>query len=61
MQSSIYSKDKEIFNKVLKLREIQSVDIRFSIAVNSTILLLGFKRVQHRGVSQTRSGTLMNE
>ena len=42
MQSSIYSKDKEIFNKVLKLREIQSVDIRFSIAVNSTILLLGF-------------------
>ena len=34
MQSSIYSKDKEIFNKVLKLREIQSVDIRFSVAVN---------------------------
>lgn len=40
MQSSIYSKDKEIFNKVLKLREIQSVDIRFSIAVNSTIFSL---------------------
>ena len=59
MQSSIYSKDKEIFNKVLKLREIQSVDIRFSIAVNSTILLLGFKPVQHSGVSQKRNGTLM--
>ena len=61
MQSSIYSKDKEIFNKVLKLREIQSVDIRFSIAVNSTILLLGFKPVQLSGVSQKRNGTLMNE
>ena len=61
MQSSIYSKDKEIFNKVLKLREIQSVNIRFSIAVNSTILLLGFKPVQHSGVSQKRNGTLMNE
>ena len=61
MQSSIYSKDKEIFNKVLKLREIQSVDIRFSIAVNSTILLLGFKPVHHSGVSQKRNGTLMNE
>lgn len=42
MQSSIYSKDKEIFNKVLKLREIQSVDIRFSIAVNSTIFFINF-------------------
>ena len=61
MQSSIYSKDKEIFNKVLKLREIQSVDIRFSIAVNSTILLLGFKPFQHSSVSQKRNGTLMNE
>ena len=50
MQSSIYSKDKEIFNKVLKLREIQSVDIRFSIAVNSTILLLGQSPVCHCGV-----------
>ena len=50
MQSSIYSKDKEIFNKVLKLREIQSVDIRFSIAVNSTILLLGFKPVHQSSV-----------
>ena len=61
MQSSIYSKDKEIFNKVLKLREIQSVDIRFSIAVNSTILLLGFKPVHQSSVSQKRNGTLMNE
>ena len=61
MQSSIYSKDKEIFNKVLKLREIQSVDIRFSIAAYSTILLLGFKPVQHSGVSQKRNGTLMNK
>ena len=59
MQSSIYSKDKEIFNKVLKLREIQSVDIRFSIAVNSTILLLGFKPVHQSSVPQKR--TLMNE
>ena len=42
MQSSIYSKDKEIFNKVLKLREIQSVDIRFSIAVNSIIFSINF-------------------
>ena len=60
MQSSIYSKDKEIFNKVLKLREIQSVDIRFSIAVNSTILLLGFKPVQHRSFRR-ETGTLMNK
>ena len=61
MQSFKYFKDKGIFNKVLKLREIQSVDIRFSIAVNSTILLLGFKPVQHSGVSQKRNGTLMNK
>ena len=42
MQSSIYSKDKEIFNKVLKLREIQSVDIRFSIAVNCIVFFINF-------------------
>ena len=61
MQSSIYSKDKEIFNKVLKLREIQSVDIRFSIAVNSIIFFLGFKPFQHSGVSQKINGTLINK
>ena len=42
MQSSIYYKDKEIFNKVLKLREIQSVDIRFSIAVNCIVFFINF-------------------
>lgn len=35
-------KIKKFLNKVLKLREIQSVDIRFSIAVNCIVFFINF-------------------
>ena len=42
MQSFKYFKDKGIFNKVLKQEARQSIDIRFSIAVNSIIFSINF-------------------
>lgn len=42
MQSFKYFKDKGIFNKVLKQGARQSIDIRFSIAVNSIIFSINF-------------------
>ena len=42
MQSFKYFKDKGIFNKVLKSGARQSIDIRFSIAVNSIIFSINF-------------------
>ena len=42
MQSFKYFKDKGIFNKVLKQGARQSIDIRFSIAVNCIAFFINF-------------------
>ena len=48
----------EIFDEIIRNSKIKGGNI---LRITILFLLLGFKPVQHSGVSQKRNGTLMNK